>query len=159
MPRIQQHEECKYSFSTIAGKMTTMMMISFFAHWSLHRALCLSWRRKTVITVTLLLLLVVSFLLQMRTRRIIIILMTKLIRKDFLKVMMKDEDKDDPFSLWNKRSQMATNQQSSLSLGGKHSLIPKHQHHILSTNHSMPKLFSTEGKQHVNNLHHYTLNC
>ena len=55
VPRIQQNEESKYSFNTIAGKMTTMMMISFFAHWSLHRALCLSWRRKTVITVTFLL--------------------------------------------------------------------------------------------------------
>ena len=70
--------------------------------------------------------------------------------------MMKDENKDAALSLLNKRSQMATNQQSSLSLGGKHSLNLKHQHHILSTNHSM---FSTEGKQHVNNLHPCTLNC
>ena len=51
---------------------------------------------------------------------------------------VKDEDKDAALSLWNKRSQMATNQQSLLSLGGKHSLIIKHQHHILTTNHSMP---------------------
>ena len=88
---------------------------------------------------------------------IIIILITKiLIRKDLRKVMMKDENKDAALSLLNKRSQMATNQQSSLSLGGKHSLNLKHQHHILSTNHSM---FSTEGKQHVNNLYPHTLDC
>ena len=41
------------------------------------------------VTVTFLLLVVVSFLLQMRTKMIRIILMTKMIRKDFRKVMMK----------------------------------------------------------------------